>query len=80
MKHIQNFQLFERKFSASERKQLADKGKAEKDGSFPIKNVTDLKNAIKAFGLSKDKAKTKRWIKKRAKELKAEKYLPASWI
>ena len=38
-----------RMYSASDRRKLADSGDALPDGSFPIKNVEDLKNAIGAF-------------------------------
>jgi hypothetical protein len=51
------------------REKLAKEGKALKDGSFPIRNVSDLKNAIQAFGRAKDKDAAKKHIIKRAKEL-----------
>ena len=66
-------------FSEKERKKLAKKKEAEPDGSYPIRNVSDLKNAIQAFGRSKNPAKTKAWIKKRAKELGKESLLPDTW-
>lgn len=66
-------------FTEAERDDLADKGKARPDGSFPIENVADLHNAIRAFGRAKDKDAAKRWIKKRARELDAEGALPDSW-
>jgi hypothetical protein len=62
-----------------ERRKLADEGKALPDGSFPIRNREDLKDAIQSFGRANDKAKVKRWIKRRAKELRAEKELPEDW-
>lgn len=66
-------------FSTKQREKLSKEHEAESNGSYPIRNESDLKNAIKAFGRSKDKAKTKAWIEKRAKELGAEKHLPAKW-
>lgn len=66
-------------FSTKERKKLAKEGEAEKNGSYPIETKTDLHNAVQAYGRSKDKAKTKAWIKKRAKELDCEDCLPDDW-
>lgn len=68
-----------REFSDKKRKELADKGHALPDGSFPIENTADLKNAIKAFGRAKDKAKAKAHIIARAKDLKATDELPDDW-
>lgn len=66
-----------RKFSAEKRKQLAQEGKALADGSFPIVNLTDLKNAVSAWGRANpsDRQKVKRHILKRAKALGASKEL-----
>ena len=36
----------------------------------------DLKDAIQSYGRAKNKTKAKRWIKRRAQELNAEKELP----
>lgn len=66
-------------FDAAERRKLADKGQALPDGSFPIRNKSDLKDAIQSYGRASDKAKVKRWIKKRARELNAEGELPDKW-
>jgi hypothetical protein len=62
-----------------ERRKLAEEGKALPDGSFPIRNREDLKDAIQSYGRANDKAETKRWIKRRARELNAEKELPEDW-
>jgi hypothetical protein len=62
-----------------ERRKLADQGKALPDGSFPIRNREDLKDAIQSFGRAKDRGEAKRWIKKRARELNAEEELPEDW-
>jgi hypothetical protein len=61
------------------REKLADKGKALPDGSYPIANVGDLKNAIQAIGRAKDPAKAKRHIKKRARELGHPELIPEGW-
>jgi hypothetical protein len=81
MKHIKSFtelkeSLNEREYSEEERKTMADKGLALSDGSYPIKDLEDLKNAIKAYGRAKDQGKTAKFIAKRAKELGAEDLIP----
>ncbi|HMM95387.1 hypothetical protein [Phycicoccus sp.] len=68
-----------RKFSKGERDDAADEGDALPDGSFPIKNRDDLKNAISAYGRAKDKDAAKRHIMKRARELGAAWMLPEDW-
>jgi hypothetical protein len=71
--------LFKREFSEEERKKLADEGKALPDGSFPIVNEEDLKNAIHAYGRASDKAKAKKHIIARAKALGLTHLLPEDW-
>jgi hypothetical protein len=68
--------LNEREYSDEERKDMADKGLALPDGSFPIKDLEDLKNAIQAYGRSKDQSATAKFIVKRAKALSAEDLIP----
>ncbi len=40
-----------------DRRKLAEDGKALPDGSFPIRNREDLKDAIQSYGRAKDKAR-----------------------
>jgi hypothetical protein len=68
-----------RAFSDEKRQELADKGHALPDGSFPIENTGDLKNAIHAIGRAKDPAKAKDHIKARAKALGEESLIPDTW-
>lgn len=68
-----------RDFTAEERKKLAEEGKAMPDGSFPIENKEDLKNAIRLVGQAKEKEKAMAFIRKRAKALDAEDMIPESW-
>jgi hypothetical protein len=68
-----------RKFSAKARDAAASKGAALPDGSFPIENKDDLKNAIQAIGRAKDPEKAKAHIIQRAKALNAEDLLPEDW-
>ena len=67
-------------FSTKEREDLSKKKEAMPNGSFPIRNEQDLKDAIKSYGRAKDREETKSWIKKRAKELDKESLLPKDWI
>lgn len=64
---------------ADERKRLADSGAALPDGSFPIANVDDLRNAIQAIGRAKDPVAARAHIKKRARELGEEALIPEGW-
>ena len=72
-------EIVKAEFSTEQREKLADKKEALPDGSYPIRNASDLKNAIQAYGRAKDKAKAKAWIKRRAKELGKEGSLPEEW-
>lgn len=67
--------LLARTYSAEQRADFAKKGWALPDGSYPIADMTDLQNAMQAFGRSKpeDRTKVKRHIMKRAKALGAPK-------
>jgi len=66
-------------YTQAERELAGDKGEALPDGSYPIKTVGDLKNAIQAFGRAKDPAKVKAHIKTRAKALGREDLIPDKW-
>ena len=68
-----------RDYSDAEREAFAKKGWALPDGSFPIADVEDLKNAIQAFGRASDKEAAKAHIIKRAKALGASDLLPDDW-
>lgn len=70
---------YARTFSAQQRKKLAQKGHALSDGSFPIVNKADLRNAIQAYGRASNKSSAKRHIIKRARALGATNLLPESW-
>lgn len=63
-------------YDTEQRKEMAKKGLALPDGSFPIKTVEDLKNAIQAYGRAKDQAAAAKFIAKRAKALNAEDLIP----
>lgn len=68
-----------RDVSTSEREKDAKDGHALPDGSFPIDSVSDLENAVQAYGRAKNKAAAKRHIIRRAKALGATDKLPDNW-
>lgn len=70
---------FKKMFSEERRSELAKGGMALPDGSYPIENESDLKNAIQAFGRAKDKEAAKAHIMKRAKALGKEDLIPENW-
>ena len=63
------------------RMKLAEKGQALPDGSYPIRNVSDLRNAVYAYGRAKasKKAKVRRHIAKRARALGKPGLIPQEW-
>ena len=67
--------------SVKARKKLAQEGKALPNGSYPIRNEEDLKNAIQGYGRSKksDRAKVRRHIMKRARALGKADLIPDEW-
>ena len=75
----QDGELVARAFDTAQRKGMADRGTAMPDGSYPIANVEDLRNAIQAIGRAKDPDAVKRHIRKRAAALGAENLIPESW-
>lgn len=68
-----------RKVSTEERDKRAEDGTAMPDGSYPIANVDDLRNAIQAIGRAKDPAAAKAHIKKRARALGHPELIPEDW-
>lgn len=69
-----------RAYTEESRMELAKGGMALPDGSYPIKDVADLRNAIQAYGRAKDKEATKAHIIKRAMALGAEDLIPENWV
>lgn len=67
--------------SKSAREKLAEKGQALPDGSYPIRNVSDLKNAIQAYGRAKPskRKEVRDHIRKRAKALGKSDLVPENW-
>lgn len=69
------------KFSDEERTKLAEKGFALPDGSYPIRNEDDLRNAITAYGRSKPQSRVtlRKHIAKRARALGKAYLIPEDW-
>ncbi len=67
--------------SHKERMKLAEEGKALKDGSFPIRNEQDLKNAIHAYGRATagKRGDVRRHIVKMARALDQKDLVPENW-
>jgi hypothetical protein len=67
--------------SREKRQQLAKKGYALPDGSYPITSVDSLKDSIQAYGRSKPgkRAAVRRHIMKRARQLDRPELIPDKW-
>lgn len=68
-----------RAYGIEAREEMSKAGEAMEDGSFPIKDESDLRNAIQAHGRAKDIEAAKRHIKKRASDLGLEEMIPEEW-
>lgn len=66
-------------YTKEQRDEMAKKGEAMPDGSFPIADCEDLKNAIQSIGRAKDQAAAKKHINKRAKALACDVEFPDGW-
>lgn len=68
-------------FTEKQRKNAAKKGYALPDGSYPINDVQDLKNAVKAIGRAPEskRAEVKKHIRKRARALRRMDLVPEDW-
>jgi hypothetical protein len=67
-------------FNAAQRRSLAKSGAAEANGSFPIRNASDLSNAIRDFGRAGSDPADKAHIVARARALGLSAKLPMSWM
>ena len=68
-----------RDYGTASRERMAARGQAMPDGSFPIANRTDLRNAIQSVGRAKDYEAAKRHIIRRARALGLTSMLPDDW-
>jgi len=76
-----SFETIEEKrfYTRARRMDYAKRGLALPDGSYPIRDVGDLRNAIQAYGLGKDREAAKRHIMKRARALGRTDLIPDNW-
>jgi hypothetical protein len=65
--------------STATRERMAESGQAMPDGSFPIANATDLRNAIQSVGRAKNYNAAKQHIMRRARALGLVEMLPNDW-
>lgn len=77
--NLDPYDLVKRKFTADQRKKMAEEGTAMPDGSYPIANKTDLMNAIRSWGRGGAEPAVKAHIKRRAKALGASDMIPENW-
>lgn len=68
-----------RDYSTQSRERMATEGQAMPDGSFPIANANDLRNAIQSVGRAKDYNAAKQHIMRRARALGLTDQLPEDW-
>lgn len=68
-------------YSKKQRETDAKKGLALPDGSYPIRTVKDLQNAIKAYGRAPESKRSdvRKHIKKRANALNRKDLIPSDW-
>jgi hypothetical protein len=69
-----------RDYSTATRRRMAAEGQAMPDGSFPIANEADLRNAIQSVGRAANYESAKRHIIRRARALGLTDLLPEEWV
>lgn len=72
-------EAMKRDYSTASRERMAESGAAMPDGSFPISNASDLRNAIQSVGRAKDYNAAKQHIMRRARALGLVDMLPEDW-
>ena len=72
-------ELEKKDYSPKQRRAMAARGQAMTDGSFPIANVADLRNAIQSVGRAANYEKAKAHIVRRARALGRTDLLPEDW-
>lgn len=68
-----------RNYTAEQRREMAKDGRALPDGSYPIADEADLRNAIQAIGRASDPSAARAHIKKRARALGLTDLIPEGW-
>lgn len=78
-KGIHSHSIEKKDYPSKARERMASEGQAMPDGSFPIANATDLRNAIQSVGRAKDYNAAKQHIMRRARALGLVEMLPDDW-
>jgi len=68
-----------RDYSPKQRRAMAARGQAMPDGSYPIADEADLRNAIQAVGRAANYDAARRHIIRRARALGLTELLPEEW-
>jgi hypothetical protein len=68
-----------KQYDAEARRKMAEDGRAMADGSFPIADEEDLRNAIQSIGRAADPKSAKAHIKRRASDLGHTELIPEDW-
>jgi hypothetical protein len=66
-------------YNSKQRQQMASRGQAMEDGSFPIATARDLQNAIQSVGRASSYEAAKKHIMSRARALGLTDMLPEDW-
>lgn len=66
-------------YNSKQRQQMASRGQAMEDGSFPIVTARDLQNAIQSVGRASSYEAAKKHIISRARALGLTDMLPEDW-
>jgi hypothetical protein len=74
-----DMEMDKRDYNTRQRREMAARGQAMPDGSFPIANRADLANAIQSVGRASNYDSAKRHIMRRARALNAMDMLPEDW-
>ena len=72
-------EAMKRDYSTRARERMAESNQAMPDGSFPIANASDLRNAVQSVGRAKDYNAAKQHIIRRARALGLVDQLPEDW-
>lgn len=74
---LEDYKLYEKKYTTKERKDLEKNGEAMPGGRFPVVDLSDLRNAIHYLGknVAKDGEDVAKFLAKRMKELDGMKYV-----
>lgn len=71
--------IYKRDYGTEARRRMAESGAAMPDGSYPIRDEADLRNAIQAVGRAKNYEAARRHIIRRARALGLTSLLPEDW-